>query len=260
VDEGVSSSVHAAVSSLTLVLALAASPSPTPFAIGTLEPFGATPQPMVPQLPKIGRVRAATPACSAMRDLVIPSFAAANRSDARFAETRKRLPDYAELVADPLHRADIYRESALARLDGDANKLLEEALVISKALGDPRFANKDDAEVVAEKRALDQMYRAIQSRANTLNEFVMRQRVAIAKAGIDTSTTAFGGNSRIPAAQSSAVPLPVMTAKPGMPLLQGDNFSDKRQMNEWGGDMSAYVRASENLAAKTFLPIAQKCR
>jgi hypothetical protein len=251
--------VHALVPSLALVVALAASPTPTPFPLGTLVPFGSPNSPTLPPLPEIGRVRAATPACSAMRDLVIPSFAAARRSDVRFEETRKRLPNYAELVSDPLHRADIYRESALARIDGDATALLNESLIIAKALGDPRFANKDDADVVAEKRALQALYDAVQSRANTLTEFVMRQRLAIAKSGIDTSTNDFR-MSRTPQAPATDQPLPVLTAPPGMPLLQGTMLGDKATMNKWSGDMSAVVRYYENQSAKTFLPIAQKCR
>ncbi len=251
--------MHVLAASAALVVALAAAPTPTPFPLGTLQPFGA-PGSTVPPLPNIGRVRSATPACSAMRDLIIPSFAAARRSDATFEQTRKRLPDYAELVSDPLHRADIYRESALARIDGDATKLMEEAESISKALGDPRFRNTGDADVVAEKRALEQLYEAVASRAYTLNEFVMRQRVAIAKNGIDTSTSAFAGNSRVPQVQASAQPLPALTAPPGMPVLLGNNLSDKQVINQWSVDMSKVVRYYENQSAKTFFPIAQRCR
>jgi hypothetical protein len=213
----------------------------------------------VPPLPNIGRVRAATPACAAMRDLIIPSFAAARRSDVRFEETRKRLPNYAELVDDSLHRPPIYRESALARLDGDATKLLEESQIIAKALGDPRFVRPTDPEVIAEKQALQELYDAVQSRANTLYEFVMRQQVAIAKSGIDTSTAAFAGG-RAPTAPPSAAPLPSLTAPPGMPVLLGNELSDKQTVNKWSGDMSAVVRYYENHSAKTFFPIAQKCR
>lgn len=251
-------SVHVLGASLALAIALAAAPTPTPFPIGTLVPFGSSGE-TPPPLPNIGRVRSAMPACSAMRDLVIPSFAAARRSDVRFEATRKQLPNYAELISDPLHREGIYRESALARIDNDATKLLEEALVISKALGDARFANKSDPDVVAEKRALQQLYETVQTRANTLNEFVMRQRVAIAKNGIDTGTSAYGGG-RGPTVPPTGAPMPVLTAPPGMPLLQGNNLSDKQAMNQWSGDMSAAVRYSENEAARTFLPIAQKCR
>jgi hypothetical protein len=260
VDGGVRSTVHVLVPPLALVVALAAAtPAPTPFPLGTLVPFGAPNAPTPPPLPEIGRVRSATPSCAAMRDLVIPAFAAARRSDVKFDETRKRLPDYAELVADPLHRADIYRESALARIDNDATALLNEALTMSKALGDPRLANKADPEVVAEKNALNELYLAVQARANTLTEFVTRQRVAIAKAGIDDNSALFGGPHAPPAIQTSA-PTPVLTAPPGMPVLVGNNFTDKAEMNQWSGDMSRVVRYYENEAAKTFLPIARKCR
>jgi len=251
--------VHALAASVALVVALAAAPTPTPFPLGTLQPFGA-PGSTVPPLPNIGRVRSATPACSAMRDLVIPSFAAARRSDVRFEETRKKLPNYAELVDDQLNRPPVYRESALARIDQDATKLMEEAQIISKALGDPRFVRPTDPEVIAEKQALQQLYDAVASRAFTLNEFVMRQQVAIAKNGIDTSTAAFAGQRGGQTAPPTTQPLPTLTAPPGMPVLMGNDLSDKQVINQWAVDMTRVVRYYENSSAKTFLPIAQKCR
>jgi hypothetical protein len=251
------------VSSIALALALASvpSPGPTPFPIGTLEPFGA-PSP----LPEIGRVRSAKPACAVMRDLIIPSFAAARRADARFAQTRTKLPQYAVLIDDPEHRTDIFRESALTRIDSDADALLKETLIINKALGDPRIsAESKDPDVMAERKALQQLYDTEKVRANLLTEFVIRQRAAIATNGIDTTDTAFG--SRSPLQQPQGPPLtpppmpdPSMTAPPGMPLMMGNDLADQQQMRQWGNDLSAAVARSENGAAKTFLPIAQGCR
>jgi hypothetical protein len=252
------STVHVLATSVALVVALAAAPTPTPFPLGTLQPFGA-PGSTAPPLPNIGRVRSATPACAAMRDLIIPSYAAAQRSDVRFAETRKRLPNYAELVDNPLHVADVYRQSALAKIDGDATKLLEEAQLIAKALGDPRLSAKStDPEVLAERNALEQLYEGQMIRANLLNEFVIRQQAAIAKNGIDTSTSAFAGG-RLPAQRPTDQPIPALTAPPGMPLLMGNDLSDKQMMNQWSGEISAVVYRYKNAAAKTFLPIARKC-
>ena len=258
----------AALASSLLVLALASvaspvpRPTPTPFAIGTFSP-DATPGPPAPQLPEIGRVRSATPACAAMRDLIIPSFAASRRADARFAETQKRLPNYVEIADDPEHRTDVYRESALSRLDQDATALLQEALMLNKALGDPRLsAEQKDPEVSAERRALQQLYESQMTRANLLTEFVTRQRVAIAKNGIDTGTSAFG----VRHAPSTAAPLrteqpiPALTAPPGMPVLGGIDLSDKQQIDQWAGEIQTFVRSGENQAAKVFLPIAQRCR
>lgn len=258
-----SAAMQVFVSSVVLVLAIVVaanpSPAPTPFPIGTLVPFGTTPEPLS-TLPSIGRVRSALPACAAMHDLIIPSFAAARIADARFAQTQVRLPQYADLVDDPLHRADIYRESALNKLDQDADALLNQALVLNRALGDPRLSAKStDPDVIAERKALEQLYEAEKTRANLLTEFVTRQRVAIAKAGIDTSTNAFAKPNSQSTPTLQPQPLPILTAPPGMPLLVGMNMSDKNQISKWGADLTANVAYNENQAAKTFLPIARAC-
>ena len=243
----------------TLALAAIPSPGPTPFPLGTFQPSGT---PTSSPLPEIGRVRSSRPACVAMRELVIPSFAAAQRSDARFAETRVRLPEYARLADDPEHRTDIFRESALAKLDGDADDLLKEALEINKALGDPRLsADSKDPEVMAERKALQQLYDTVRTRANTLTEFVTRQKAAIARNGIDTTAgDAFGGRGQSSPVAAPYQPAPALTAPPGMPVLGGNDLSDREQMREWAGNMNRAVAYSENQAAKVFLPIAQRCK
>ena len=100
--------MQALLPALALVVALAApgattvalaASTPTPFPFGTLQPFGTTTPPPT-TLPPIGRVRAATTACTAMRDLVIPSFATALKSDAVFAQSSKRLPQYIDFAND----------------------------------------------------------------------------------------------------------------------------------------------------------------
>lgn len=242
-----------------LVAAVAAAePAPTPFPIGTLAPFGVTPAPLS-SLPSIGRVRANSPGCAAMRDLVIPSFIAARRADARFAQTQTRLPQYAGLVDDPVHRGDVVRESALATLDQDAGELLADALILNKALGDPRLsADQTDPDVVAERTALEQLYEAEKIRANLLSEFVIRQRAATATAGIDT-TSPYGSRQPVAAATPAPQPAPVLTAPPGMPLLVGNELTDRDQARRWGADLTANVAANESRAAKTFLPIARSC-
>ncbi|MDB5092226.1 MAG: hypothetical protein JWO85_327, partial [Candidatus Eremiobacteraeota bacterium] len=212
--------------------------------------------------PNIGRVRTLTPACASMRDLVIPSFAAARRADARFAETLKRLPMYAEVADDPEHRTDVFRESALAKLDSDATALLKETLVINRALGDPRLSkDSNDPAVLAERAELQRVYDAQSARANLLEEFVMRQRVAIAKNGIDDNH-AFASRLNADTATPMAAPYapdPTQTASPNMPPLNGNSMSDKRIMDEWARGISSGIRASENRAAKTFLSIAKSC-
>ena len=172
---------------IVLIAALGAEPAPTP-------------SPAAGGLPEIGRVRSATPACTVMRDLVIPSFAAARRADARFAETRKRLPDWGELAADAAPD-DPMRQSALAKLDADATKLLGEALVINRALGDPRLAaDSTDPVVREERRELQQLYDTQKTRANILWEYVMRKNIAMSKAQFAPDPT-IGGRTQ-PAPQN----------------------------------------------------------
>jgi hypothetical protein len=252
--------------SIALLMVLVATPAPapapvetpTPFAIGTLQPFGSTPAPLT-TLPNIGHVRSTTTACAAMRDLIIPSFAAARKADMRFAQTQVRLPQYADLVDDELKREPIYRETALARLDDDAMQLLDQTLVLNRALGDPRLSAKStDPDVIAERQALQRLYDAQKSRADLLNEFVIRERAAIAMAGVDTSGRDF--SKQQPNTTPPPIPIPNLTAPPGMPLFTGSDLGDKNNVREWGNNMTAHVRYNENLAAKTFLPIAQRCR
>jgi hypothetical protein len=254
--------VLATTAALALAFATVPTPKPTPFPLGTLQPFGTqTPAPAPgPTLPEIGRVRAARPACVAMRDLIIPSFAAALRADARFAQTRARLPQYIDFADDPEHSTDVFRESALSKLDQDATAILNETLVLNRALGDPRFKDPSDPQIIAEKAQLQQLYNTQQARANQLQEFVMRQRNVIAKNGMEDSN-AFKGRNPVPASLRTDAPTPALTAPPGMPILNGRiALADKATINDWSGSMAAAVRASENQAAKTFLPIANSCR
>jgi hypothetical protein len=246
-----------AVVALAFAFALGAAPSLAP----------APPQPAQTaapggQLPEIGRVRANTPACVAMRDLVIPSFAAAQRADMRFAQTRARLPQYVDFADDPVHQNDIFRTSTLAKLDADATAMLNEALLLNKALGDPRFKNTADPQVVAEKAALQQLYDVQQARANQVQQFVMRERNTTAQHGMEDSG-AFGGRhgGASKDAAPPPAPIPELTGAPGMPVLNHRiPGADKVVMDDWGRQMAAYVRAGENQAAYTFYPIAESCR
>ena len=110
-----------------------------------------TAAPETSPLPEIGRVRSTAPACAALRDLIVPSFSAAQRADNRFVQTRLRLPQYAEIAADKEHHNDVFRTSALARLDADATALLTETQWLDKALRDPRLKDTTDPQVVAER-------------------------------------------------------------------------------------------------------------
>jgi hypothetical protein len=237
------------------------------FAIGAIALPGSVPvaaQTVAPDaspLPEIGRVRSTAPACAALRDLVIPSFSAAQRADARFVQTRVRLPQYAEIAADPWHKNDVFRDSALAKLDADATAMLNEALWLDKALRDPRLKDTSDPQVVAERSGLQQLYDVQKARANQLQEFVMRERNATVRNGMEDSG-AFAGR-KAPLPTSAVTPpsdAPILNAPRGMPLLTGKSaLSDKASLNEWSLDMAAAVRLGENQAAKAFLPIARSC-
>ena len=214
-------------------------------------------------LPEIGRVRSTAPACAALRDLVIPSFSAAQRADMRFLQTRVRLPQYAEIAADKEHHNDVFRDSALAKLDADATALLNEALWLDKALRDPRLKDSTDAQVVAERTGLQQLFDVQKARANQLQEFVMRERNATVRHGMEDSGAFKGKMAPISVSGEEPPPMappPPLNVPRGMPILTGKNaLADKASLNEWSLNMAAAVRAGENLAAKAFLPVARNC-
>ena len=232
------------VGAVILIAALGVEPLPSP-------------SPAAGGLPEIGRVRSTTPACAVLRDLVIPSFAAARRADARFAETRKRLPDFGELNAEA-RADDPMRQSALAKLDADATKLLGEALIINKALDDPRLADTNDPVVREELRQLQQLYDTQKTRANILWEFVMRKNIAMSRAQFAQDTTIGGHMQALPQSAGDA-PNRDLAVMPGMPAESRIGFANRRRMEEWGSALAAGIRASENNAAKAFIPIAQRC-
>src|SRR5579884_2807850 len=135
-----------------------------------------------PTLPPIGRVRATVPACVVTRDLVIPSFAAARRTDAAFAAAQQKLRKYVQIKDDDqLRHTPIYREGALAHLDTDLTTMMKEVYSMRTMLSDPRLQNSADKDVVAMHDQLVQLYGAEATRANVLYEYVTRERVDINK-------------------------------------------------------------------------------
>jgi hypothetical protein len=214
-------------------------------------------------LPEIGRVRSTAPACAAMRDLVLPSFSAAQRADSRFLQTRVRLPQYAEIAADKEHHNDVFRASALARLDADATALLTETQWLDKALRDPRLKDSSDPQVVAERTGLQQLYDVQKARANQLQEFVMRERNATVRHGMEDNGALGGRIAPLPVSGDEQPPMsppPPLNVPRGMPRLTGINaLVDKASLNEWSLNMAAAVRLGENEAAKAFLPVARSC-
>ena len=246
---------HARAVLLTIVVALAQPAS----AYGEPDPSPS------PALPEIGRTRANSPACAAMRDLVAPSFAAAVRGDARFAETRTRLPGYVRLAADPVDKKSVLREGALSKLGADAASLMQEALVIKKALADPRLPlGSSDPQIATERAQLEQLYAVQQARASLLNQYVLREStsMSIKLVGMEDSG-AFGTPLTLEDYKVEHLPgkpLPAVTGPPGMPMLSGAFVAlDARQVNEWGAAIAQAVRAKENEAAKAFISIAATC-
>jgi hypothetical protein len=228
-----------------------------------------SPEPAPSDLPEIGHTKSTTPACAVMRDLVIPSFAAARRADARFAVTQTRLPRYAEARADVKNDRNTagtdnqivegLQESLLSQIDQDAANMLGYAAFIGKALGDPRLAaDSKDPDVQEERAQLQALYAVQQSRAAALAELAARDRVKL--------TTSQMGAARIKGKMAEATvsdaasPQPFETAAPAMPNFSGNSFADKQRMSAWTRDMAKAVADAENRAAKSFLPLAQRCR
>lgn len=231
-------------------------------ALGAANPFtlGPTPTPAPSAspgfaFPEIGRVRATTPACAVMRDLITPSYAASMRADIRFAKIRKMFPKLVEIVDDRNERTGPRHAMLVAELDREAQTLRDEALVLNRALGDPRFVRPTDPQLVAEKRELQQLYDTQSGRANLIFELVAREQVAIMRSGMGTDPNSAGAQSvPTPYAQGTTAPF-------GMPPpLRGNELTDRQALDDWAGDIAVQVRASEHRMAAALLPIAQSCR
>jgi hypothetical protein len=233
-----------------LIVALAAA---NPFTLGPTPAPGPSASPGF-ELPEIGRVRAATPACAVMRDLIAPAYAAAVRADARFTKIRKGLPKYVDVADDRSDRYGARHAMIVAEMDRDAIAMREEALVLNRALGDPRFVRPTDPQVIAEKRELQQLYDNQSGRANLIFEFVTREQAAIMRSGMIPDDTARPGAPPVPVDQTTTAPF-------GMPPpLRGIELVDRNALDAWAGTIAVQVRASEHRMAAALLPISQSCR
>ncbi|MDB5043354.1 MAG: hypothetical protein JWN27_4080 [Candidatus Eremiobacteraeota bacterium] len=213
-------------------------------------------------LPEIGRVKTASPVCTAIRDLVVPSLQAVHRANVRYAEVGVRLHRYVQIVDNEDYKKNnVYRQGALGQLDIDTTVLKREVLAIDKALGDARLsedASANDKAIATLRDQLEKLYVAQSTRVNLLQEYVIRERVAVNKA--DFPGDAFGG----PNAPAQAAPTPVPgTVEPprGMPQFHGMAFADAQAIDTWVHDASAYAHAPEGDAARAFARVAQqRCR
>jgi hypothetical protein len=226
----------------------------------------ASPQPPATQsasdIPEIGRVRAISPACGAMRDLVIPSFKAAKEADGRFENVSKNLPEYVRAIADDSKynpEPAAVREFRLAKLAMDNTKMLQNAKVIADALGDRRLAGTSDPAVIAERQQLQSLYDYQITRASELNQFVMREENTVALLGVGGDGGAFRGRN---GNQAQATPEPRQTSTPmGMPKLNGRiGFADAASIRDWTGQITAAVKGNEEVAARAFFSIAKSCQ
>ena len=240
------------------------------FAVATPE-VRAQPAPTAsgaPALPEIGRTRATTAACAVMRDIVIPSFSAARGADARFDAVRAGAPRYIQLKSDynsqrvPVKSDGIMLESAYNRLSIDTASLLRDTDALRKLLDDPRIsASSSDPTVRAEREQLELVYAAQQARANALSELMQRESTYLSKHMVGwEDPAAFSQMNVSPSVDTPSRPAPAITAHPGMPLLTGFDAADRARLSEWGAALTRMVHASEEQAAKTFLPLAQGCR
>ena len=216
------------------------------------------PSPSPIALPEIGRVRAITPSCAVMRDLVIPSWQNAQKADARFTvNAAPRLPKYLQIIdEDPSNPA---RAMQISYLDQQVGLMKEDLLHIADALGDYRLQHPRDAQTALLRQKLQDLYDAQSGRANILWEFIQRQRIAMARNEIkqlNNMQTAGGGQI-----SASPEPNPGQTPEPyAMPHLTGIGLQDERTMAAWGQSMTAAVRDTEENTAPTFAAVANSCR
>jgi hypothetical protein len=162
----------------------------------------------------------------------------------------------------PVKSDGIMLESQFNRLSVDTASLLRETDAIKKLLDDPRMsAGSNDPTVREERAQLEQVYAAQQARASALSELMLRESTYLAKHLVGWEDPAALAQMNLPmVADAPPRPLPKMTAPPGMPLLNGFDAADRARVGEWGAAMKQIVRAREEQAAKTFLPLAQACR
>ena len=153
-------------------------------------------------------------------------------------------------------------ESQYNHLSIDSASLLRDTDTIRKLLEDPRLsANSSDPTIREEREQLERILAAQQARASALSELVLRESTYLSKHLVGWEDPAAFSQMNLPRDPDAPPrPLPRMTAPPGMPLLNGFDAADRARVDEWGAAMTRVVHASEEQAAKAFLPLAQGCR
>jgi hypothetical protein len=211
-------------------------------------------------LPEIGRVRASSAACAAVRDIVVPSILAVRRGDARYRDVAQRLHRYVQIVDEKSYSdMPVYRQGALGQLDVDTIALKREVLAMDRALGDPRISQEaaaKDPAIASLRVALVQLFNTQSTRANLLQEYVTREHVGANKTDFPVDT--FGGKV---APVTTPAPVPGFTPPPaGMPQFHGVGFADGEEIDKWTRGADAYARGPEYSAARKFATVAERCR
>lgn len=210
-----------------------------------------------PPLPEIGRVRANSPACVVLRDIVIPSFSAVRRGDDRFRATRAHLVAYARINGDPFDRTSVSRDAALAQIDRDAAALLSEEQVLNRALGDPRIAESvSDPQVITLRAQLQALFATQYDRAVAVLRFSLPTRAGAMRE--EDGGSAFDRRSDAP----TPVPLPsgVSRSIPNFPALHGIGMQDQDIVRQWADDTDRIIVPVEDQALRTTAAIAETCR
>jgi hypothetical protein len=253
-----------AVSLVAAAFIFAADPTPTPSPVVTTTLQNAA----VPDISEIGRTRATTPSCGILRDLLVPSLAAAKRMDDRFALLSSAGPAYAKAFNDrDIAEKDLSVEAKfgddaprqLAQMGQTLSALQQQAKVIITALGDSRFAaNADDPTVAAEQQQLRALLDAQAMRASALNEFVTRHNLTEMRQLPFSNGLGLGGRHAVVPTKASDPRPP--TPLEGLPDLNGDPRNDALAMYNWYRSLNVTVHATEYAAANRFLEIAKNCK
>ena len=251
--------VHAAVAAMACSLAIGS--------VAMAQNQAPAPAPSPINLPEIGRVRAITPSCAVMRDLVIPSWQVAQKVDARFVKNAQpRLPKYMRVVDEDATNPE--RTMLISYLDQQVGLMKEDLTKISDALGDYRLRSPRDSQSALLRDKLQDLYDAESGRANILWEFVTRQRVQQAKdearalraQTAPTVNVAAGGNPDTGIGIPGATPVPGQTPEPyAMPHLTGIPLQDERTMTMWGESMTNAVYDTEDSTSRVFTVVANSC-
>jgi hypothetical protein len=252
-----------------LVVSALAAPSPSP-----------SPAPSASGIPEIGRVRVQTPPCTAMRDLVFPSFAAAEKANRVFLEGAPAYAKYAEIAGNFMSDDKLNarfgkahqpassdgatlneRNFYLARMSKDLATILQQELPIAKALGDPRIseaAAANDPVIAAERTELQRLYAVQAGRAAVLNEFLLREGVKVAR---EDDGDAAGLSSNTLAPQATPTPFSSDRVPFGQPPTIGnDGNADANAVKTWTTAMAQAARAASIDLARDMYPIAQSCQ